>query len=61
VAPVVIREGAYVATGTTITQEVPADALAISRGRQLNKPGLGAQLRDRLRTAKEKLKKEKKS
>jgi bifunctional UDP-N-acetylglucosamine pyrophosphorylase/glucosamine-1-phosphate N-acetyltransferase len=39
VAPVTVGKGAYVAAGSTITQNVPADALAIGRGRQENKPG----------------------
>ena len=37
IAPVTIGEGAYVAAGSSITHDVPADALAISRGRQENK------------------------
>ena len=48
VAPVVIGAGAYVATGTTVTQDVPDDALAISRTRQENKLGYAARLRGRL-------------
>jgi bifunctional UDP-N-acetylglucosamine pyrophosphorylase/glucosamine-1-phosphate N-acetyltransferase len=39
VAPVSIGPGAYVAAGSAITQEVPADALAVGRSRQLVKPG----------------------
>ena len=42
VAPVRIGDGAYVAAGSTITENVPADALAIARGRQINKPGWAA-------------------
>jgi len=38
VSPVRIEKGAYVAAGSTITQDVPADALAIARSRQENKP-----------------------
>ncbi len=38
VAPVMIGEGAYVGAGSVITDDVPADALAIGRGRQVNKP-----------------------
>jgi bifunctional UDP-N-acetylglucosamine pyrophosphorylase/glucosamine-1-phosphate N-acetyltransferase len=34
VAPVAIGDGAYVATGSVITNDVPADALAIARQRQ---------------------------
>ena len=37
VAPVTIGEGAYVAAGSTITEDVPGDALAIGRARQVNK------------------------
>ncbi len=37
VAPVTIRSGAYVAAGSTVTQEVPKDSLAIARARQENK------------------------
>ena len=39
VAPVRVGEGAYVAAGSTITEDVPAEALAISRGKQINKDG----------------------
>jgi len=39
VAPVTVKAGAYTAAGTTITKEVPADALAIGRVRQENKEG----------------------
>jgi bifunctional UDP-N-acetylglucosamine pyrophosphorylase/glucosamine-1-phosphate N-acetyltransferase len=39
VAPVRIGDGAYVAAGSTITENVPADSLGIARGRQVNKPG----------------------
>jgi bifunctional UDP-N-acetylglucosamine pyrophosphorylase/glucosamine-1-phosphate N-acetyltransferase len=42
VAPVRIADGAYVGAGSTITDNVPADALAIARGRQANKPGWAA-------------------
>ncbi len=39
VAPVRIGDGAYVGAGSVITENVPADALAVARGRQTNKPG----------------------
>jgi bifunctional UDP-N-acetylglucosamine pyrophosphorylase/glucosamine-1-phosphate N-acetyltransferase len=39
VAPVKIGDGATIASGSTITEDVPAKALAIARGRQVNKPG----------------------
>jgi bifunctional UDP-N-acetylglucosamine pyrophosphorylase/glucosamine-1-phosphate N-acetyltransferase len=45
VAPVRIGDGAYVGTGSVITTDVPADALALGRGRQVNKEGWAARLR----------------
>ena len=39
IAPVRVGKGAYVAAGSSITEDVPADALAISRGKQVNKEG----------------------
>jgi bifunctional UDP-N-acetylglucosamine pyrophosphorylase / glucosamine-1-phosphate N-acetyltransferase len=39
VAPVTIGKGAYVAAGSTIVKDVPAEALGIARGRQENKEG----------------------
>ena len=45
VAPVSIGDGAYVATGSVITQNVPADALAIARGQQVNKENRASRLR----------------
>lgn len=47
VAPVEIGPGAYVAAGSTVTQNVPADALAIARPRQENKPGWAKARRSR--------------
>jgi bifunctional UDP-N-acetylglucosamine pyrophosphorylase/glucosamine-1-phosphate N-acetyltransferase len=52
VAPVTIGKNAYVATGTTVTRDVPPDALAIGRVAQENKEGYGPKLRARLRAAK---------
>jgi bifunctional UDP-N-acetylglucosamine pyrophosphorylase/glucosamine-1-phosphate N-acetyltransferase len=46
VAPVKIGDGAYVATGSVITQDVPADGLAIGRSRQVVKENRAARLRD---------------
>src|ERR1700676_3469335 len=51
VAPVRIGDGAYVAAGSTITDNVPADALAIARGRQVNKAGWASKKRRELAAA----------
>jgi bifunctional UDP-N-acetylglucosamine pyrophosphorylase/glucosamine-1-phosphate N-acetyltransferase len=45
VAPVKVGEGAYVATGSVITENVPPDALALARGRQTIKEGWASRLR----------------
>ncbi len=39
IAPVRVGRGAYVAAGSSITEDVPADSLAIARGKQVNKEG----------------------
>jgi len=39
VAPVRIGAGSYVAAGSTITEDVPAESLAVGRARQVNKEG----------------------
>jgi bifunctional UDP-N-acetylglucosamine pyrophosphorylase/glucosamine-1-phosphate N-acetyltransferase len=51
VAPVRIGDGAYVAAGSTITENVPADGLGIARGRQVNKPGWASKRRRDLAAA----------
>ncbi|HVT47039.1 MAG TPA: bifunctional UDP-N-acetylglucosamine diphosphorylase/glucosamine-1-phosphate N-acetyltransferase GlmU [Vicinamibacterales bacterium] len=38
VAPVTIGDGAYIGAGSSITQDVPADALGVARAHQINKP-----------------------
>lgn len=48
VAPVKIGNGAYIAAGSTITENVPADSLGIARGRQANKPGWAGKKRREL-------------
>jgi len=48
VAPVTVGKGAYVATGTTVTRDVPDDALALSRVKQENKEGYASRLKARL-------------
>ena len=52
VAPVTVGDNAYVATGSCVTRDVPAEALAIARCRQENKEGYAARLRARLRRKK---------
>jgi bifunctional UDP-N-acetylglucosamine pyrophosphorylase / glucosamine-1-phosphate N-acetyltransferase len=51
VAPVRVGDGAYVAAGSVITDNVPADALGIGRGRQVNKPGWAAARRKEMQRA----------
>jgi bifunctional UDP-N-acetylglucosamine pyrophosphorylase/glucosamine-1-phosphate N-acetyltransferase len=57
VAPVNVGDGAYVGTGTTVTKDVPADALAIGRARQENKLGYAPKLRAKMREQAAKTKK----
>lgn len=47
VAPVKVGDGAYTAAGSTITQEVPADSLAIARSQQVVKKQWAAKRRNR--------------
>ena len=51
VAPVRIGDGAYVAAGSTITENVPPDGLGIARGRQINKPRWASRRRRELAAA----------
>jgi bifunctional UDP-N-acetylglucosamine pyrophosphorylase / glucosamine-1-phosphate N-acetyltransferase len=51
VAPVRIGDGAYVGAGSVITENVPADALALARGRQANKLGWAYKKRRELAAA----------
>jgi bifunctional UDP-N-acetylglucosamine pyrophosphorylase/glucosamine-1-phosphate N-acetyltransferase len=54
IAPLSIGKNAYIGTGTTVTQDVPEDALAIGRARQENKLGYAPKLRAKLAAAKPK-------
>jgi bifunctional UDP-N-acetylglucosamine pyrophosphorylase / glucosamine-1-phosphate N-acetyltransferase len=45
VAPVRLGKGAYVASGSTVTEDVESGALAIARSRQVNKPGYAKKLK----------------
>ncbi len=45
VAPVSVGDGAVIGAGSVITEDVEADALALARGRQVQKPGRASQMR----------------
>ncbi len=49
IAPVTIGSGSLIAAGSTITEDVPADALAISRSEQKNIEGWAAKRRAKLK------------
>ncbi|HYB75060.1 MAG TPA: bifunctional UDP-N-acetylglucosamine diphosphorylase/glucosamine-1-phosphate N-acetyltransferase GlmU [Candidatus Sulfotelmatobacter sp.] len=51
VAPVRVGKGAIVAAGSTITQDVPPDAIAFGRAQQVNKPARAAEWRRRAKQA----------
>jgi bifunctional UDP-N-acetylglucosamine pyrophosphorylase/glucosamine-1-phosphate N-acetyltransferase len=48
VAPVKLADGAYIAAGSVITENVPADSLGIGRGRQVIKSGWASKKRREL-------------
>ena len=48
VAPVTIGAGAYIGSGSVITKDVKSDALAVARGRQMEKAGWGAAFREKM-------------
>jgi bifunctional UDP-N-acetylglucosamine pyrophosphorylase/glucosamine-1-phosphate N-acetyltransferase len=54
VAPVRVGRGAYVAAGSVIVEDVPAEALAIARGRQSVKAGWARERRERIAREKSK-------
>jgi bifunctional UDP-N-acetylglucosamine pyrophosphorylase/glucosamine-1-phosphate N-acetyltransferase len=45
IAPVTVGRGALIAAGSTVTEDVPPDALAIARALQVNRPGWAARRR----------------
>jgi bifunctional UDP-N-acetylglucosamine pyrophosphorylase/glucosamine-1-phosphate N-acetyltransferase len=48
VAPLTIGDGAYVAAGSCITENVPPDSLGVGRARQTNKPQWAVKHRERI-------------
>ena len=52
VAPVTIGDDALTASGSVITDNVPAEAVALGRAKQVNKPGLATALMARLKAIK---------
>lgn len=52
VAPVTVGDGALTASGSVITEDVPADAIAIGRARQVTKPGLASRMFEKLKSIK---------
>jgi bifunctional UDP-N-acetylglucosamine pyrophosphorylase/glucosamine-1-phosphate N-acetyltransferase len=53
VAPVKVGRGALTASGSVITEDVPDDAAAFGRARQINKEGYGAKIASRNKAIKE--------
>lgn len=47
VAPVTVGEGAFIAAGSTITEDVPKNALSIARARQVNKENYAEKLKQK--------------
>jgi bifunctional UDP-N-acetylglucosamine pyrophosphorylase / glucosamine-1-phosphate N-acetyltransferase len=52
VAPVRVGKGAYVGAASCITEDIPDDALAVARARQVNKEGWAAEKRAKLKPKK---------
>jgi len=52
VAPVRLAKGAFIGAASCITEDVPADALAVARGIQVNKAGWAKKRRERLKKEK---------
>lgn len=52
VAPVTVGDGALTASGSVITEDVPAEAVAIGRARQVTKPGLATRMFEKLKSIK---------
>lgn len=52
VAPVTVGDGALTASGSVITEDVPPEAVAIGRARQVTKPGLATRMFEKLKSIK---------
>ncbi len=52
VAPLKVGNGAFIGAGTTVTEDVPEDALVLSRSPQVVKPGWAKRRRERLKPKK---------
>jgi bifunctional UDP-N-acetylglucosamine pyrophosphorylase/glucosamine-1-phosphate N-acetyltransferase len=52
IAPVTVGKDAYVAAGSSITDDVPEGALGIARGKQMNKEGWTAQRKSKVKSEK---------
>ncbi len=52
VAPVTVGDGAMTGSGSVITEDVPAEAVAIGRARQVTKPGLATRMFEKLKAVK---------
>jgi bifunctional UDP-N-acetylglucosamine pyrophosphorylase/glucosamine-1-phosphate N-acetyltransferase len=52
VAPVTVGDGALTASGSVITEDVPAEAVAIGRARQVTKAGLATRMFEKLKSIK---------
>jgi bifunctional UDP-N-acetylglucosamine pyrophosphorylase/glucosamine-1-phosphate N-acetyltransferase len=55
VAPVTVGDGAIIGAGSVITGDVAPDALALARGRQVQKPGRAPEMRAAAKAKKEKV------
>src|SRR5206468_1087947 len=49
VAPVTVGRGSVIGAGSVVTEDVPADALALGRARQVVKPGWAKGMREKMR------------